>query len=112
MGKTGSFSQQLIGFLHKLPHHRDAVAELVRSMVRADAPRQGVGDMVSLTSQEIFDVWARARRVGAARGTWMRAQIECLLNGGCVTSTNFENEGGEPSLHVGDQTSSLSFCET
>ena len=80
MGKTRSFSQQLIGFLHKLPHHRDGVAELVRSMVRADAARQGVGDMVSLTSQEIFDVWARARRVGAARGTWcVRKMSACSM---------------------------------
>lgn len=46
--------------------------------------------MVSMSSQEICDLWAQARRVGAARGTWMHAQIECLLNGGCVTSCSVE----------------------
>ena len=51
-------------------------------MVRSDAAHQELADMVSMSFQEICDLWAQARRVGAARGTWMHAQIECLLNGG------------------------------
>ena len=80
----------LVSLLQQLPHDRDAVAKLVRSMVRSDAAHQELADMVSMSFQEICDLWAQARRVGAARGTWMHAQIECLLNGGCVTSCSLE----------------------
>ena len=82
--------QELVSLLQQLPHDRDAVAKLVRSMVRSDAAHQELADMVSMSFQEICDLWAQARRVGAARGTWMHAQIECLLNGGCVTSCSLE----------------------
>ena len=83
-------TQELVSLLQQLPHDRDAVAKLVRSMVHSNAAHQELADMVSMSSQEICDLWAQARRVGAARGTWMHAQIECLLNGGCVTSCSLE----------------------
>ena len=83
-------TEQLVSLLQQLPHDRAAVANLVRSMIYSDAVYNELADIVSMTSSEICHLWAQARRVGAARGTWMHAQIECLLNGGCVTSCSLE----------------------
>ena len=83
-------TNELVAMLQVLPHDRDLVARHVQQLISNDPMFKEVADMVSMTSQEITQHWAQMRRMGAAQGTWMHAQLECLLNGGCVSSRSVE----------------------
>ncbi|CAE7230693.1 ANKRD50 [Symbiodinium natans] len=41
-------------------------------------------DSLCMSETEILEKWEEAKETGAREGTWMHAQFECLLNGGCV----------------------------
>ena len=85
--KTIPNTAELVSLLERLPVK---VADTVRQMIAADPTCRTLADMVSLSTCEIRTKWARDRRVAAARGTLMHAQLECLLNGGCVSSSSLE----------------------
>ena len=74
--------------LQALPLDEEAV---VLQLLAERADGASVLAMITLSDADILQKWASARRCGAARGTWMHAQVECLLNGGIVSSRSIES---------------------
>ena len=82
----------LLAALSELPLSETKVVAACSDFVSVHPAYYYIKDLISLTDQEILDMWETNRRMAAAQGTCMHASIECILNAGCVRPSTPELE--------------------